>query len=94
MAHFLYILYSEKVDKYYTGESAMPSARVALHNHHHFRNAFTNIADDWSLVLEFECLSREEALYLERFIKRMKSKKFTKKVVEKPSILTDILSKK
>ena len=37
---------------------------------------------------------KEDAQYLEKFIKRMKSKKFILKIIENPIILDDILSKK
>ncbi|MEN9337288.1 MAG: hypothetical protein RLZZ500_2275, partial [Bacteroidota bacterium] len=34
-----------------------------------------------------------DALFLERFIKKMKSKVFIEKVIQNPEILTDILAK-
>jgi putative endonuclease len=57
-------------------------------------NSFTKIANDWHLVLAYECIDRAEALYIEKFIKRMKSKIFIEKIVTNPQIITDILSKK
>ena len=55
---------------------------------------FTKITDDWELILVFKCTDRSEALYLESFIKRMKSKVFIEKIISNPKILEDILSKK
>jgi putative endonuclease len=46
------------------------------------------------MILTFECLNKTDALYLERFIKRMKSKVFVEKIIQNPEILIDILSKK
>ncbi len=46
------------------------------------------------LVLVFKCVNKDEALYLEKFIKKMKSGKFTQRVISSPSILNEILSKK
>jgi putative endonuclease len=45
-------------------------------------------------VLTFECNDRNSTLYLERFIKKMKSKVFIEKIIQNPEILSDILSKK
>ncbi|PTX41678.1 putative endonuclease [Christiangramia gaetbulicola] len=92
--HFLYILYSERLDKYYTGETPDADIRLDLHNKHHFKNAFTNAADDWTIKLTFNTDSKENALYLESFIKRMKSKTFIEKVINNPSILNQILEKR
>lgn len=91
--HFLYILYSEKLDKYYTGETPDPDIRLDLHNNHHFKKSFTNAADDWTIKLAFQTDSKENAVFLESFIKRMKSKKFIEKIIQNPSLLTEILEK-
>tara|TARA_R110002050_G_scaffold25026_4_gene66849 strand:- start:503 stop:787 length:285 start_codon:yes stop_codon:yes gene_type:complete len=94
MIHYLYILHSQSIDKYYVGESADVNLRLDLHNSHHFKKGFTNAASDWAIKLTFECSLKNDALYLEKFIKRMKSKKFTMKIIDDPNILNDILSKK
>ncbi len=92
--HFLYILFSEKLNSYYTGETPDVDIRLDLHNNHHFKKAFTNAADDWTIKLAFKTDSKENALYLESLIKRMKSKKFIQKVINDPSILNQILEKR
>ncbi|WP_430906462.1 GIY-YIG nuclease family protein [Maribacter sp. 2-571] len=92
--HYLYILYSKKADRYYVGETPELDNRLRLHNQHHFKKGFTKAADDWKIVLSKECGSKRPAVFLERFIKRMKSRKFIEKVCNDPTILDDILSKK
>ncbi|MBZ9652162.1 GIY-YIG nuclease family protein [Psychroflexus montanilacus] len=92
--HFLYIIYSKQKDKFYVGETSDADFRVNLHNQHQFKGAFTKIADDWKLVLSFQCQSKNDAILLEKFIKRMKSRKFIKKIIEQPEILKDILNRK
>ncbi len=92
--HFLYIIHSDELNRYYVGESEQPEIRLGQHNSHYFKTNFTKAANDWKLTLTFECDSREASLYLEKFIKRMKSKKFIGKVIANPIILKDILSKK
>ncbi len=81
--HFLYIIYSPTTEKFYTGETNDFSARLNLHNTHKNIKAFTKVAADWKPKLIFNCKTREEAIYLERFIKRMKSRKFLLKIIEK-----------
>ncbi|MFM9825540.1 GIY-YIG nuclease family protein [Flavobacterium sp.] len=93
-AHFLYILYSKSNTKYYVGETHNMEERILKHNQHLYSNSFTKIANDWELVLAYECVDRADALYIEKFIKRMKSKIFIEKIVTTPQIITDILSKK
>ena len=92
--HYLYIIYSKLSDKFYIRETHDLEERLEKHKNHTYDNSFTKIASDWILVLKLECNERKDALYLEQFIKRMKSKKFIDKVVNEPSIPADILSKK
>jgi putative endonuclease len=94
MSHFLYILYSKTSSKYYVGETHDIQERILKHNQHEYTNAFSKIAIDWTLVLAFGCNDRSQALFLERFIKKMKSKIFIEKIIQNPEILSDILSKK
>ena len=93
MPHFLYILFSKSKTKYYVGETRDISQRLLRHNDHAYNNSFTKIANDWEVIFTFECSNKIDALYLERFIKRMKSKIFLKKIIQNPEILNDILSK-
>ena len=93
MKHYLYIIYSKDLDKFYTGETSNIEERITLHNTHTFKNAFTKAASDWKLMLCFPCKDRTEALFLERFIKRMKSKKFNQKIIDNPNLLFNIRQK-
>ena len=92
--HYLYIIYSNSSQKFYIGETNNIKDRVSKHQNHFYSNSFTKIADDWKIVLIFDCIDKEEAVYLENFIKRMKSKTFNNKIINDPSILKDILSKR
>jgi putative endonuclease len=78
MPHFLYILHSKTSTKYYVGETHDVKERILKHNQHKYANAY------------FECIDRSEALFLERFIKKMKSKIFIEKIIQNPEILKDI----
>lgn len=94
MSHFLYILFSKSKDKYYVGETHDITERLQRHNNHSYPNSFTKIANDWEVILTFECVNKTDTLYLEGFIKRMKSSVFIEKIIQNPKILTAILSKK
>ena len=91
--HFVYIIHSEKVNKYYVGETDNIELRLSKHNNHLYQYSYTKIAEDWKVVLLFKCISREQAIRLEKFIKSMKSKVFIQKIIVSPSILEDIISK-
>src|SRR5690606_21983710 len=91
--HFLYIIYSKNIDKYYVGETENPQNRLKQHNEHYFKTNFTKAAADCEHALSFQCDTKEDAVFLERFIKKMKSRKFIEKVVQDPEILNSILKK-
>ena len=91
--HYLYILYSRKLRRYYVGETPDLERRFLQHQGHYFKKNFTRSAEDWKIILSKAVASREKALLLERFIKRMKSKKFIEKIIARPEILDDILAK-
>ena len=92
--HFLYILYSKKLNRYYIGETADVSFRLKLHLDKAFSTSFTSKSDDWELVFSFQTQTKEDSLYLEKFIKRMKSKKFIEKIMGNPEILNEVLKEK
>ncbi|NBL64596.1 GIY-YIG nuclease family protein [Flavobacterium sp. NST-5] len=94
MPHYFYILFSEKANKYYIGETHNVEERVKKHNEHFYKNSYSKISNDWKLTLTFECVNRNEAIFLENFFKRMKSKKFIEKVIQNPLIIPDLLTKK
>ncbi len=91
--HFLYIIYSIKLNTFYVGESLNVNNRLQQHNQHYFKRNFTKSTDDWILKLSYKCKSKKEALFLEKFIKRMKSKIFIEKIIGNPEILKNILVK-
>ena len=91
--HFLYILHSKKLNRYYVGETADVEFRMNLHLNKAFSKSFTSKANDWVVVLTFQTNTKVEATFLEKFIKKMKSKVFIEKIVANPSILDELLKK-
>ncbi|MGO1728458.1 MAG: GIY-YIG nuclease family protein [Flavobacteriaceae bacterium] len=51
--HVLYIIYSRKLDKFYSGETTNLKHRLDLHNNHSFKKAYTKAANDWKVKLNF-----------------------------------------
>jgi putative endonuclease len=93
MSFFVYILYSEKLDRYYTGTTDNVQVRLHEHNTALYPENFSVKGIPWELFLEIGCSSSQQAYKLEAFIKRMKSKTFIKKLKEKPDLIEDILIK-
>ena len=84
MSFTVYILHSVKLDKYYIGQTNDLSERLELHKTKYFKNSFTAKSNDWTLVFMLECESRKEALFIERYIEQMKSRKFIDNLIIKP----------
>ena len=71
---FVYILYSEVLDKYYVG-STQSSIEQRLKKHLSDHKGFTGKAKDWNLVYYEEYTDKQTALYREMQIKAWKSRK-------------------
>jgi putative endonuclease len=92
MHYYVYILYSQKLNRYYIGTTDDPSRRLLEHNTQKHKDAYTCKGIPWELMLSYACKTSKSAYDLERFIKRMKSRVFIEKVINTPSILVDIES--
>jgi putative endonuclease len=90
--HFFYIIYSERINRYYVGETHNMDIRLGMHQTKYYPKSFTSKSNDWQLKILFEVLTREEALFLESFIKRMKSRNFIEKIIKNPEMLEEILT--
>ncbi len=93
MAHFVYNIYSESIDKFYVGETVNITERLAQHNTGFYKAAFSKQATDWKLFWSVECISRIQAMKFEKFIKKMKSRKFYYKLKENPKLVDELLEK-
>ena len=89
--HYLYILYSEKSDKYYVGITERLNQRLVEHNISK-RISYTSKHRPWQMAALFECAeSLVEAMKIESFIKKQKNRKLIEKMVE-GEMLTGILA--
>jgi len=80
--HFVYILYSPSLDRFYVGETADPAQRLKHHLAGHQR--YTRRATDWIQVFLMSTSSREAALEIERAIKNSKSRKTLLRYIRGP----------
>ena len=81
----VYILYSEKFNKYYVGVSENPEIRLTYHNLG--KKGWTKSGIPWKLVFKKEYPNRKTALAKERFIKRQKSRNFMEKLISGDYVL-------
>ena len=72
----VYILYSEKLDKFYVGSAKELLFRTEQHFNKKIENSFTAKAEDWMLFISIEDLEYKQARSIELHIKKMKSRTY------------------
>jgi putative endonuclease len=91
--YFIYILYSPASDLYYVGYTSDYNRRLAEHNQQEHFNTFTSKHRPWLLKSVFQCGDIErEAIQIERFIKKQKSRVFIERMLRAESF-NGLLSK-
>ena len=75
-AHYVYILHSERIEKFYIGETFNVEERLERHNAGYYEDKWSVIGRPWQVFLKIECESKSQALALEKHIKRMKSRAY------------------
>ena len=71
--HYVYLLYSDKIDKYYIGQTNNLKDRVNRHNQNRCRS--TKNKGPWILIGYFNLKTRSESVNLERKLKNLKNRK-------------------
>ena len=74
MQYGAYILFSEKLGKYYVGYTADIEKRLAHHNA--AQNRFSKKGVPWTLILFIPCPDKISAMTLERKLKNMGARRF------------------
>ena len=78
---YVYIIYNEQADKFYIGHYVDPCRRLGQHNQND-GDKFTGKYSNWVLCAVFSVgESRSEAMKMEVFIKRQKSKTLIKTLI-------------
>ncbi|WP_234109692.1 GIY-YIG nuclease family protein [Chryseobacterium sp. R2A-55] len=92
MIFYIYILFSESSGIYYIGYTTDVSRRFLQHNEFS-ETSFTSKHRPWKLMAAFEVLGNEsDAMKIERFIKKQKSSKFIRKIIDTNTELTGVLA--
>ena len=78
--YFVYILYSNKLDKYYVGSTGNPEDRLKRHNSG--RSTYTKPGIPWNLVYLKEYQTRSQAYSAEQYIKSRKSRIYIEQLIE------------
>jgi putative endonuclease len=79
---YIYIIYSNTAEKFYVGHSENPWDRLVQHNENE-GDKYTGKYQNWELKAVFQVSeNRGDALIIEKFIKRQKSKKLLLKLIE------------
>jgi len=84
MDYFVYIIYSESLDRYYVGHSQDLDDRMNRHKGR--RSKYTKNADDWEVKYIESFTTRSEAMEREKEIKRKKSRKYIEFLIAKNKV--------
>ncbi len=80
----VYILYSEKLDKFYIGFTG-DDMNIRLSKHLANHSGFTNKAKDWVIVFTELFNTKQEAMLREKQLKNWKSKKRIQDLINRSS---------
>jgi putative endonuclease len=80
LMYSVYILYSEKLDKFYIGFSANISDRLLKHNRSN--KGFTSLGKPWLLMCSESFLTKREAMAREKQLKNWKNPERLKRLIQ------------
>ena len=88
MSAFCYIIFSHKLNRFYTGACHDNlDERIRKHNSHEYgSHRFTATTDDWVLFLAIPSKDYAHAIRMEKTIKAMKSSVFIKNLKKYPEL--------
>ena len=81
MEHFVYILFSGQLNRYYVGQTNDLKSRIDRHNHGYEK--YTSKGIPWELVFYERVESRSDAMKIEKKIKNLKSQQRILGFIEK-----------
>jgi len=84
---YVYILYSEKLNRFYIGSTDNVQKRISEHNSATYADAFTSRGIPWNQFLTIDDLESHQAYAIERHIKKMKSRKYISDLIKHPEII-------
>lgn len=81
MHYYIYILFSQSINRFYIGYSGDVTKRVKQHNEN-TSDKYTGRAKDWVIKAVFKTPTKSDAIVLERFLKKQKSSVFIEKIID------------
>ncbi len=86
-----YIIFSAKIDRFYIGMTQESfDVRLQKHNNGFYEKRFTSQTKDWGKFLIIECGNIEQALKIEKHIKKMKSKSYILNLKKYPEMIVKL----
>jgi putative endonuclease len=89
----VYILFSKKLNRFYTGSCHDLSYRIDQHFNKAFSKSFTAKDDDWELFFYIDHLGYAQARMIEGHIKKMKSRIYIQNLKNYPEIVQKLIAK-
>ena len=94
MDHFIvYIIFSERLNRFYIGTTDDFSKRLEEHNFGHFKDSFSKKGIPWTRFLLIENLESTQAYQIEMHIKSMKSAVYIRNLKSYPEMVTALTTK-
>ena len=91
--YYVYIIWSEKLSRFYIGTTDQVLKRVEQHNAVVYGDAFTSKGIPWTLFLVIDCKSSTQAYAVEKHIKQMKSSIYIRNLKLYPEMIAKLLAK-
>ncbi len=92
LSYYIYILFSVELNRYYVGSSSDPWKRHLRHISNSI-DKYTGRSKDWDLKTVFSLENKTEAIRIERFIKKQKSRTLIERMCQDDFIGSDNLAK-
>ncbi|HEY5824720.1 MAG TPA: GIY-YIG nuclease family protein [Cyclobacteriaceae bacterium] len=89
----VYIIYSEKLNRFYVGTSDNFLERLSQHNSGHFSDSFSVKGIPWTSFLVIEKLTSEQAFKIEKHIKSMKSSVYIHNLKAYPEMVEKLMAR-
>jgi len=83
MEYIVYILFSEKLNRFYTGSTSDIDIRLHLHKNAPV-NKYTHRANDWILLFSIYCDNKSQMLSIEKHIK---NKTYIENLIKYPEMV-------
>lgn len=83
LMYSVYIIYSQKLNKYYIGYSSDVEDRIKKHNSN--SKGFTNLGKPWTLIYSEQYDSKMEAMAREKQLKNWKNRERIEQLIKKGS---------